>query len=142
MVRAFKATETVSVGGEDYTLAIDIEIVDEIEDDFDLDFESAAKLVAKGRLGKTARFLRGLLLRHHPDITLDEAYALAREHGNAMGSAMERLLIKAAPEVAEEEKGGNPPIARRGTGGNSSSRGAPPISRRNSSGSKRLALSS
>ena len=137
-MRAFKATETVSTPDGDYTLSINIEVIDAIEDDFDTDFESATKLVAKGRLGKISRFLRGLLLQHHPDITTDDAFALAREHGDAFNEAMVRLLNKARPEQAEGEGGGeNPPNAHRGTGESSSPHGAPPASRRASSGSKR-----
>ena len=137
-MRAFKATETVTIGGADYTLSINIEVIDSIEDDFDMDFESAVALVGKGRLGKIARFLRGLLLQHHPDVTLEDAFALAREHGNLFNAAMVTLLEKARPETAEGAGGGaNPPNARRGIGENSSSHGAPRGSRRASSGSKR-----
>ena len=138
-MRAFKATETVTIPDGDYTLSINIEVIDAIEDDFDMDFESAAKLVGKGRLGKIARFLRGLLLPCHPNVTLDDAFALAREHGNAFNAAMVRLLEKARPEQTEAATGGdeNPPQAHDGTGESSSSHGAPQGSRRASSGSKR-----
>jgi hypothetical protein len=137
-MRAFKATETVETPDGDYTLSINIEVIDAIEDDFDTDFESAVELVGKGRLGKIARFLRGLLLQHHPNVTLDDAFTLARAHGTAFNEAMARLLEKARPEQAEASGDGeNPPNAHRGTGENSSSRGAPQGSRRVSSGSKR-----
>lgn len=138
MARAFKATETVSTPEGEYTLSINIEVIDAIEDDFDTDFQSAVKLVGKGRLGKIARFLRGLLVEHHPQITLDEAFALAREHGGEFNAAMERLLGKTRPEEAEGNGSTeNPPKARPGTGESSSSHGAPRASRRASSGSKR-----
>jgi hypothetical protein len=137
-MRAFKATETVATPEGDYTLSINIDVIDAIEDDFDMDFESAVKLVGKGRLGKIARFLRGLLLEHHPNVTRDDAFTLAREHGAEFNTAMERLLEKARPEVAEVAvEGENPPSAHLGTGASSSSRGARPASRRASSGSKR-----
>ena len=136
-MRAFKATETVTTPEGDYTLSINIDVIDAIEDDFDMDFESAVKLVGKGRLGKIARFLRGLLLQHHPNVTRDDAFALAREHGAEFNAAMERLLEKARPDAAEGSGGENPQIAHRGTGASSSSRGARPASRRASSGSKR-----
>lgn len=139
-MRAFKATETVTLPEGDYTLAIDIEVIDAIEDDFDMGFESAAKLVGKGRLGKIARFLRGLLLRHHPNVTLDDAFTLAREHGDAFNAAMVRLLEKAQPEATEAAPNGeNPPSAHLGTGASSLSHGARQGSRRASSGSKRRA---
>lgn len=139
MVRAFRATETVSTGDGDYTLSINIEIIDAIEDDFDLSFDQVAKLIDKGRLGKVSRFLRCLLLPSHPDITLDETFGLAREYGDLFNHGMRRLLEKANPEP--EEKDENPPKAHRGTGGNSSSHGARQGSRRASSGNKRRELS-
>lgn len=137
-MRAFKATETVSVPAGDYTLSINIEVIDAIEDDFDMDFESAVALVGKGRLGKIARFLRGLLLQHHANVTLDEAFTLAREHGDTFNEAMMRLLAKARPDEAEGTvETAHPPIAHPGIGESSSSHGAPRGSRQASSGSKR-----
>lgn len=138
-MRAFKATETVTTPEGDYTLSINIEVIDAIEDDFDMDFESAVALVGKGRLGKIARFLRGLLLQHHPNVTLEDAFTLAREHGDAFNAAMVRLLEKARPEQTEAATSGdeNPLNAHPGTGESSSSRGAPQGSRRATSGSKR-----
>lgn len=142
MVRAFKATETVNVDGEDYTLAIDIAIIDALEDEFDLDFETITKqFQGKVRIGKLTRLIRGLLSRNHPELTLDEVGGLLMADSDAVGKGLERLFAKATPE-AGEAKGENPPIARRGTGASSSSRGARLTSRRNNSGSKRLALSS
>jgi hypothetical protein len=142
MVNAFKATETVRCGDVDYTLAIDIEIIDALEDEFDLGFDELMKQVAsKGRVGKTSRLLRGLLSRNHPDLTLDDVGALAMSYGDELGIGMERLFTKASPE-AEEAKDENPPKARRGTGVNSSSHGAPRTSRRTSSGVRHPALSS
>jgi hypothetical protein len=139
-MRSFKATEVVSCGGVDYTLAIDIAIIDELEDEFDLGFDELMKQVAtKARVGKTSRLLRGLLSRNHPELTLDEAGTLAMNYGEEFGEGMGRLFLKAAPE---EEKDANPPIARRGTGANSSSHGARQTSRRSSSGNKLPALSS
>lgn len=137
-MRAFRATETVSVPEGDYTLSINIEVIDAIEDDFDTDFGSAVQFVEKRRLGKIAKFLRGLLLQHHPDITLEDAFALAREHGVVFNEAMVRLLSKARPEEQESAGGEeNPPNAHHGTGESSSSNGAPPASPPASSGSKR-----
>jgi hypothetical protein len=142
-MRAFRSTETVRCGDDEYTLAIDIEIIDALEDEFGgLGFDKLLEeSVGKGRVGKTARLLRGLLIRHHPDLHIDEAGALAMDHGQEIGEAIERLILKALPEP-EEAKDENPPNAHRGTGASSSSRGARPASRRQSSGAKRPALSS
>lgn len=140
MIRAFKATEAVRCGDVDYTLAIDIEIIDALEDEFDLGFADLMKLVsAKARVGKTSRLLRGLLSRNHPDLSLDDVGTLAMNFGEEFGSGMGRLFLKASPE---EEKDENPPIARRGTGASSSSHGARRTSRQTNTGSKRHALSS
>ncbi len=124
MVRAFRANETLNLGGEDYTLAIDIATIDAIEDDFDSSFDELLKKVGSGsvRMGKMARLLRGLLLANHPAITLDEVGGLVFKHGAAITGGLERLFVKAWPQA--EAKGENPPKARRGTGGNSSSNGA------------------
>jgi hypothetical protein len=62
-MRAFKSTETVELGGEEYTLAIDIEIIDALEDEFDVGFDQILQAtVGKGRIGKTTRLLRGRLM--------------------------------------------------------------------------------
>lgn len=139
-MRAFKATEIVSCGGVDYTLAIDIAIIDALEDEFDLGFaELMTQVAGKARVGKTSRLLRGLLSRNHPELTLDDVGTLALNYGEELGEGMGRLFLKASPE---EEKDENPPMARRGTGANSSSHGARRTSRQSSSGNKRHALSS
>jgi hypothetical protein len=141
-MRAFRATEDVKCGDKTYTLAIDIEIIDALEDEFDLGFDKIfAETIGKLRIGKTTRLLRGLLSRHHPDIELDDVGALAMEFGSEFGDAIGRLIDKASPDT-DETKGENPPKAHRGTGGNSSSRGARQGSSRQSSGAKRHALSS
>lgn len=141
-MRAFRASESVKCGDDEYTLAIDIEIIDALEDEFDIGFDKLLpEVIGKGRVGKISRLLRGLLSRHHPDLTLDEVGSLALENGPAFGDAIGNLILKASPEE-EEEKDENPPKARRGTGVNSSSHGAPRASRRQSSGAKRPALSS
>lgn len=136
---AFRATEAVKCGDEEYTLAIDIEIIDALEDEFDLGFDKLiSKVVSGGRIGQISRLLRGLLSRHHPDITLDDVGGLAMEYAGAFGDAISRLITKASPqEDGSEAKDENPPIARRGTGAGSSSRGAQPASSRRSSGAKR-----
>jgi hypothetical protein len=134
-MRAFKSTETVELGGEEYTLAIDIEIIDALEDEFDVGFDQILQAtVGKGRIGKTTRLLRGLLIRHQPDISLDTVGALAIDYGSEVGEAISRLMEKIVPD--QEAKDENPPKARRGTGASSSSRGARPTSRQSSSGSR------
>lgn len=123
--RAFKATETVVTVDGDFTLAIDMEIIDAIEDDFDCGFdEIMSRLQGKVRIGKLARLLRGLLLRHHPALTLDEAGSLALSYGDQFGEGMGRLFEKAQPDG--EAKGENPPPPRRGARKRSTSRGAKP----------------
>jgi hypothetical protein len=135
-VRAFRSTETVKCGEDEFTLAIDIEIIDALEDEFDLPFDKLlVETIGKGRVGKTTRLLRGLLARHHPDLGLDEIGALAMDRGEEIGEGISRLIEKATPEA--EAKDENPPKAHRGTGGNSSSRGAQRTSRRTNSGSRR-----
>jgi hypothetical protein len=136
-MRAFRSTETVKCGDHELTLAIDIEIIDALEDEFDIGFDKILpETVGKGRVGKTTRLLRGLLERHHPDLSLDDIGGLAIEYGAEIGEAIGRLIVKASPEV-EEAKDENPPKAHRGTGASSSSRGARQTSSRSSSGSKR-----
>jgi hypothetical protein len=143
-VRAFRSTETVKCGDQDLTLAIDIEIIDALEDEFDCGFDQIfATTIGKGRVGKTTRLLRGLLQRHHPDLSLDDVGGLAVEYGIELGEAITRLIEKAIPEAESgpepgpEAKDENPPTAHRGTGASSSSRGARQISRQSSSGSRR-----
>jgi hypothetical protein len=137
-MRAFRSTEEVQCGDDTFTLAIDIEIIDALEDEFDLGFDKILpETIGKGRVGKTTRLLRGLLSRHHPDLTLDDVGALAMEHGEALGEGVGRLITKAAPEATGEAKDENPLNARRGIGGNSSSHGARQTSRRTNSGSRR-----
>lgn len=141
-MRAFRSTETVKCGEEEFTLAIDIEIIDALEDEFDIGFDQILpEVIGKGRVGKVSRLLRGLLARHHPNLTLNEAGTLAIEYGEELGEAISQLIIKASPEPSEA-KDENPPTAHRGTGASSSSRGARQTSRRSNSGSKRPALSS
>lgn len=138
----FRATETVKCGDREFTLAIDIEIIDALEDDLGVGFDKILdETIGKGRVGKTTRLLHGLLLRHHPDIELDDVGSLVVQHGIEIGEALIRLIEKAIPEP-EEEKGPNPPKAHRGTGESSSSRGARQTSRQTNSGSRRPALSS
>lgn len=137
MARAFNATETFELKGDgEYTFSIDIEIIDKIEDQFDDGFESIMLKIGSGklRLGKLTRLFHGLLVREHPDISLDDVGGLAFAHGKSLMAAMERLFVKAWPEA--ETKGKNPPKARRGTGANSSSNGARMASRQVSSGGK------
>lgn len=135
-MRAFRSTEAVKCGDRELTLAIDIEIIDALEDEFDCGFDEVfQKTIGRGRIGKTTRLLRGLLERHHPDLSLDDIGGLAMEYGVEFGQAIDRLITKATPEA--EAKDENPPKAHRGTGANSSSRGARPTSRRTNSGSRR-----
>jgi hypothetical protein len=142
MVRPFRNEVTVVCAGEQFTLAIDISIIDAIEDEFDLPFDALMAQFKEGtRVGKAARLLRGLLSRHHPDLTLDDAGGLLMEDSEPFALAMQRLFEKSSPEPAQSE-GENPPKARRGTGGGSSSNGAQRASRRANSGSKRLEPSS
>jgi hypothetical protein len=134
---AFRSTEPVKIDDEEYTLALDIEIIDALEDEFDTPFDKLLPEIIEGRrIGKVSRLLRGLLSRHHPELTLDEAGALGMAHGDIFGEAIGRLIMKASPEQTEA-KAENPPKARRGTGVSSSSRGAQRTSRQTNSGSKR-----
>jgi hypothetical protein len=143
MFRAFKTTEVVSTDDGDFTLAIDIEIIDALEDEFDLGFDALMQqFQTEQRVGRLCRLLRGLMARHHPDLSLDDVAGLFMEHADKFGEGFTRLFEKARPDQGEEAKGENPPKPRRGTGGNSSSHGARPASRRATSGSKRPALSS
>jgi hypothetical protein len=137
-VRAFRSTERVKCGDEEFTLAIDVEIIDALEDEFDCGFDQIfAQSVGKGRVGRTTRLLRGLLERHHPDLALDEIGGMLVEYNEQLGEGMNRLLEKATPEAEAEAKDENPPKAHRGIGDSSSSRGARQISRQSSSGNKR-----
>lgn len=141
-IRAFNASETVQCGDEEYTLSIDIGVIDALEDEFDISFDQILpQTIGKGRVGKASRLLRGLLLPCHPEITLNETGALAIQYGEEIGEAITNLIIKASPE-APEEKDTNPLKAHRGIGASSSSRGAQQASRRRNSGAKRHALSS
>jgi hypothetical protein len=134
---AFRSTEPVKCGDDEFTLAIDIETIDALEDEFGVGFDQILDTtVGKGRIGKTARLLRGLLSRHHPDLTLDDVGGLIIGYGQDLGEGIKRLIEKATPEQTEA-KDENPPIARRGTGASSSSRGAQRISHQTNSGSRR-----
>lgn len=119
-MRAFNATEAVNVGGEEYHLAIDIAIIDALEDEFDCSFDQLMGKIGAGavRMGKMARLMRGLLSREHPDLSLDQVGGLVFSDGQALSAGMERLFAKAWPDQSEA-KAENPPKARRGTGGNS-----------------------
>lgn len=139
MVTAFRSSETVKCGEDEYTLALDIQIIDELEDDFDMGFDKLmADVLSKGRVGQISRLLRGLLVRHHPNIDIDQVGGLVMEYGEQFGEGISRLMDKISPQAdGSEVKDENPPKAHRGTGAGSSSRGAPRASRRPSSGSKR-----
>lgn len=125
-IRAFKATETVQTAEGVFTLAIDMEIIDSLEDEFDCGFDELMRqFEEKVRIGKLARLLRGLLSRHHPGLSLDDAGALAFNYGAEFGEGMGRLFQKAQPESAET-KGENPPKPRRGARKASLQHGAAP----------------
>ena len=125
-VRPFKATEVVSTPDGDFTLAIDMAIIDSLEDEFDCGFdELMSQFQGKVRIGKLARLLRGLLVQHHPGLTLDDTGALAMAYGEELGEGMKRLFEKAQPEPAEA-KGANPPKPRRGAQKASLQHGAAP----------------
>lgn len=142
MVKPFKATETVTTDDGDYTLAIDIGIIDALEDEFDQDFaQLMQQFQGSTRIGKLTRLVRCLLARNHPELDLDDVGALLMAGSEPFAQGMTRLFDKASPDQKAGE-GENPPKAHRGTGASSSSSGAPRGSRRASSGSKRLEHSS
>jgi hypothetical protein len=143
-MRAFNAFEPVELGGEEYTLAIDISVIDKLEDEFDCSFDQLMEKIGGGRIrmGKMARLVKGLLTREHPDLSLDEVGTLLFSHGEAVSGALERLFEKAWPDQVAGTKGPNPRKARRGTGASSLSNGARKVSRQASSGSRPLELSS
>jgi hypothetical protein len=86
---AFKSTETVKCGDEDYTLAIDIEIIDALEDEFDVGFDQILpRRVGKGRVGKTTRLLRGLLSGTILTSRSKTVGALAIDYGAEVGEAI------------------------------------------------------
>lgn len=141
-VRAFRSEETVECGEDRFTLAIDITIIDALEDEFDLPFDQLMEQFEMStRIGKLARLLRGLLSRHHPELDLDDVGGLLVDNTDAFAKAMFRLFDKATPDK-KEAKDKNPPKAHRGTGAGSSSRGAQRGSRRATSGRRRLEHSS
>lgn len=121
MPKAFNASEAIELAGDEYTLAIDISIIDRLEDEFDCSFDQLMTKIGSGkvRMGKMTRLVRGLLAREHPDLSLDETGSLLFGHGEEISGAMERLFAKAWPEQAAETKGKNPRKARRGTGASS-----------------------
>lgn len=122
---AFNANEPVTVDGQEYRLAIDISVIDALEDEFDCSFDELLAKVGAGkvRIGKMARLMRGLLSKHHPDLSLQDVADLVFADIDAFVKAMEKLFVKAWP-AAEPAKVKNPPKARRGTGANSSANGA------------------
>jgi hypothetical protein len=141
-IRPYRNEEEVQCGDETYTLAIDIAVIDALEDEFDLPFTELMGLFeGTVRVGRMARLLRGMLRRHHPDLTLDDVGGLVIAYGSQLGEGMQRLFEKASPSNAEATAEANPPKAQHGTGAKSSSHGAPQGSRRASSGSKRRELS-
>lgn len=128
---AFKATEVVETSDGEFTLAIDMEIIDALEDDFDCGFdEIMGRFRGNVRIGKLARLLRGLLSRHHPDLSLDDTGALAMAYGTEFGDGMGRLFVKAQPDAKASKGGGakaeNPPKPRSGARKASSRHGAAP----------------
>lgn len=120
-MRAFNATETIELGGEEYRLYIDVAVIDAIEDEIGGAFTDFMMGLGKGsvRAGKMTKAFRGLLATHHPELSLNEVGALYFDHGREMIEGLERLCIKAWPEQAKDVKGANPRKARRGTGVNS-----------------------
>jgi hypothetical protein len=143
MGRLFNATEPFEADGQTFTLAIDIEIIDAIEDELNNGFIQIMAEMGSGnlRIGKMSRVVRGLLARHHPKITLNEAGSLLVSDGDVLNTALENLFAKAWPDAAGT-KGENPPIARRGTGKRSTSSGARKTSRQATSSARPLELSS
>jgi hypothetical protein len=121
MLTAFYDEEIISVGEDTLTLAIDFRAIDFIEH---IAGESGtitpmpnvvAMLFADPPpLSLAGKVLRGLLLRHHEDVSLDQCAGLMfGEHGNRVARAMFGLITRAMNlETPKEEKGKNPPKRR------------------------------
>lgn len=113
MLTAFHDEELVEAGEDKLTLAIDFRAIDVIEGlaggegqivpmpvVLDWLFTPPAPISLSGKV------LYALLLRHHQDVTLDQAAGLMfhKEHGPKVGKAMDTLLLRAFNLLVDEPK--------------------------------------
>lgn len=128
MLQPLYNEEAVRVGDHTYRLVINFRTIDATETQLGgRSYESALTELLTGRpsTGLQARVVWGLLREHHPEVTIEEADALARGPSAAdIGEAIGKLLHAAFPIVqTPKAKGENPP-KRRGQSKPSMKRGA------------------
>jgi len=127
--------QAVSIDGETYRLVINFKTIDATESVLDgrsYDKILGEMLAGNPPVGLQARVVWGLLREHHPEVTLEQASALARgEAGEAVGYAIGKLIMAAFPAAKGKAKDANPPKPR-GASRPSSKRGARSSSRKRS----------
>lgn len=117
MVQPYYNEQAVTVGDETFRLVINFKTIDATESLLggrSYDMILGEMLTGRPSVGTQARVVWGLLREHHPEITLEQASALARgEAGERVGIAIAQLLNAAFPLADEPKaKGKNPPQRR------------------------------
>ena len=117
MVQPYYNEQAVKVGDETFRLVINFKTIDATESILggrSYDAILGEMLAGRPAVGTQARVVWGLLREHHPEVTLEQASALARgEAGETVGIAIAKLLTDAFP-IAEEKPKGKNPRKRRG----------------------------
>ena len=111
-MRPFYDEELIEVDGEKLTLAIDFRAIDVIEGTVGEPMPSvlAQLFSTPAPLSRSGKVLWALLLRHHDEVTVEEAAGLMfTEHANRVGLAMGGLLQRAFNLADPKAKGKNPP---------------------------------
>jgi hypothetical protein len=106
-LKPFYEEEVIKLGGDTITLAIDFRAVDFIETLLDASLPSVVAMLFADPppLSLAGKVLRGLLLRHHEDVSLDQCAGLMfGEHGNRVALAMYRLITRALRLEPEKKK--------------------------------------
>lgn len=128
MLQAFYHEATVEAGEETLRLTIDFAALDAIEGLTGKPFDASLQEMLGGAapMALQARVVWGLLRRHHPEVSLDQATSLLfGDTGAATGVAIGKLMAAAfaEPDKGEKAKDARPPEPR-GASKPSSTRGA------------------
>jgi hypothetical protein len=112
--------------GSGYTFLFDHRAIVAAEKAGEDNFGVLLQGMAEGRLGALTALTWAGLRAHHPGMTLDEAWDLLENEGEALGLAMGEAIKSSRPgQMAMKAAGANPPKPRsRGTGTRSSARGS------------------
>lgn len=116
--KPFYNEEAVKVGDDTYRLVINFKAIDATESQLGgRSYEDVLSETVAGRasVGTQARIVWGMLREHHPEITVEEADALARGEASILiGAAIGKLILAAFPfnDQQPKAKGQNPPKRR------------------------------